>query len=197
MITLFENAEGIVTVNANGKLAKNGAEMNDINYIENHSVVCENEIIKDIIPNTSTNKIKADRTIDIRGKIVFPGMVECHTHTVFAGNRADEFRQKLSGVDYEEIAAAGGGILKTVNSVRNMSFEELLELSKEKVEYFIAQGITTLEIKSGYGLSYYDEIKLLQVIQQLNRIFPIDIISTFLGAHTYPPEYKNDHEQYI
>ncbi len=125
-----------------------------------------------------------------------PGLVECHTHLVFAGSRADEFSMRLKGISYEEIARQGGGITSTVQAVRKSSFEELINLSKPKVENFIKQGVTTLEIKSGYGLSYYDEIKLLEVINELNKIYSIDIIPTFLGAHTFPPEYVNDKEQY-
>ena len=104
---------------------------------------------------------------------------------------------RLAGATYEEIAKAGGGINSTVKSVRKSSFEDLVSVITPRIEYFISQGITVLEIKSGYGLSYYDEIKLLQVIQYLNKIFPIDIIPTFLGAHSFPPEYKNDQEKYI
>ncbi len=126
-----------------------------------------------------------------------PGLVECHTHTAFAGSRADEFRQKLSGVGYEEIAKKGGGINTTVKAVRSSSFEELVNVIKPRIENFISQGITTLEIKSGYGLNFENERKLLQVINFLNEIYPIDIIPTFLGAHTFPPEYKNDHPAYV
>lgn len=197
MKVLFSNLSQIVTVNTGGTNYKSGKEMNNLSVLENHSLVTENGIIKDILPNSSVSKVKADKVIDLKNKTILPGLVECHTHTVFAGSRADEFRMKLSGTDYETIASMGGGINKTVKSVRDSSFEELLEITKPRVEYFISQGITTLEIKSGYGLTYYDEIKLLQVINQLNSIYPITIVPTFLGAHTFPPEYKNDHEQYI
>jgi imidazolonepropionase len=123
--------------------------------------------------------------------------VECHTHTTFAGSRADEFRQKLSGVGYEEIAKKGGGINTTVQAVRSTSFEKLVNIIKPRVEHFISQGITTLEIKSGYGLNFENERKLLHVINFLNEIYPIDIVPTFLGAHTFPPEYKNDNRSYV
>jgi len=129
--------------------------------------------------------------------IVLPGLVECHTHSAFAGSRANEFLMRLSGASYEEITAQGGGILSTVNAVRTSSFDELVILLKPRIEHFISQGITVLEIKSGYGLSFYDEIKLLQVINYFKMQSPIEIIPTFLGAHAFPPEYKNDHEQYI
>ena len=133
----------------------------------------------------------------MKDKTLFPGFVECHTHTAFAGSRADEFRMKLAGVHYEEIAAKGGGILSTVKAVRESSFEDLVKIISPRIKYFISQGITTLEIKSGYGLDFENEIKLLHVINYLNEIFAIDIIPTFLGAHTFPAEFKDNHSGYI
>ncbi len=196
-ITLLKNPAQIVTVNTNGKGFLSGKEMNEVNVLENHDVVIEGKIIKDFISTNSSSKISAEKRIDLTGKVLLPGLVECHTHTIFAGSRAEEFKLKLAGVSYEEIASKGGGINKTVEAVRKSSFEELVKIVKPRIDYFISQGITTLEIKSGYGLSYYDEIKLLQVINHLNSIYPIDIVPTFLGAHTFPPEYKNEHEKYL
>ena len=124
-------------------------------------------------------------------------MIECHTHTAFAGSRANEFLQRLAGATYEEIAKSGGGIISTVKAVRESSFDELVLLLKPRIDAFIKQGVTILEIKSGYGLSFYDEIKLLQVINYFKVHSGIDIVPTFLGAHAYPPEYKNDHKSYL
>ncbi|GBD91891.1 imidazolonepropionase [bacterium BMS3Abin04] len=197
MIKLFKNASQIVSVDTEGKNVKRGLDANNLTTIENHSIVIENEILKDFIPNSKIFSLNFDEEIDIADKIILPGLVECHTHTAFTGSRANEFRMKLKGKSYEEIAEAGGGINATVKAVRNASFEELLKTIRPRIDYFISQGITTLEIKSGYGLSYYDEIKLLQVIKKLNSIYKINIVATFLGAHTYPPEYKNDHVKYI
>lgn len=197
MIKLFKNASQIVSVDTEGKNVKRGLDANNLTTIENHSIVIENEILKDFIPNSKIFSLNFDDEIDIADKIILPGLVECHTHTAFTGSRANEFRMKLKGKSYEEIAEAGGGINATVKAVRNASFEELLKTIRPRIDYFISQGITTLEIKSGYGLSYYDEIKLLQVIKKLNSIYKINIVATFLGAHTYPPEYKNDHVKYI
>jgi imidazolonepropionase len=154
-------------------------------------------MIKDIIPNYSTNKFIADEKINLNGNIILPGLIDCHTHTAFAGSRANEFKQKIEGVQYEEIAKRGGGINTTVSAVRNSSLTDLVELMKPRVQEFIAQGVTTLEIKSGYGLDFENEIKLLHAIKIINEIFPIDIVSTFLGAHTFPPEYKTDHSSYV
>ena len=197
MIKLFKNPAQIVTVNTHGKNFKSGKEMDDLDVLIDHSLLVKNGRISKLIPNSKIKNTKYDEEIDCSGKVILPGLVECHTHTAFAGSRADEFRMKLSGVDYEEIAKKGGGINSTVQAVRKSSFDELVTIVKPRIDNFISQGITTLEIKSGYGLSYSDEIKLLQVIKHLNSISPIDIVPTFLGAHTYPPEYKNDHSKYI
>lgn len=197
MIKLFYNLSQIVTCNSNSRGYKRGKDLSDIGLIENHSVVVENGLIKDIIPNYISNKFTADEKIDLSGKTILPGLIDCHTHTAFAGSRANEFKEKIAGVHYEEIAKRGGGILTTVNAVRNISLTDLVEIIKPRVQEFIAQGVTTLEIKSGYGLDFENEIKLLHAIIILNEIFPIDIVSTFLGAHTFPPEFKDNYSGYV
>ncbi len=197
MKTLLYNPASIVTVNTSGKNFKRGKELSDIGCLYEHSIIIEDDAIKDFVPTDSVDKNKFEEIIDVTGKTVLPGLVECHTHTAFAGSRADEFRQKLNGVGYEEIAKKGGGIITTVKAVRSSSFEELVSVIKPRIENFISQGITTLEIKSGYGLNFDNERKLLQVINFLNEIYSIDIVPTFLGAHTFPPEYKNDHQAYV
>ena len=197
MKTLLYNPASIVTVNTSGKNFKRGKELSDIGYLHDHSIVIEDDKILDIVTTASVAKNKFDKMIDVSQKTILPGLVECHTHTAFAGSRADEFRQKLSGIGYEEIAKKGGGINATVKAVRSASFEELVNVINPRIEHFISQGITTLEIKSGYGLNFENERKLLQVINFLNEIYPIEIVPTFLGAHTFPSEYKNDHQGYI
>ena len=197
MKTLLFNPAQIVTVNTIGKNFKRGVELSDVAVVHENSVVIEDDTIKDVVPNQSVAKNDFDQTIDLKNKVVLPGLVECHTHTAFAGSRADEFRQKLAGIGYEEIAKKGGGINTTVEAVRRVSFEEIVAIVKPRIENFISQGITTLEIKSGYGLDFENERKLLQVINFLNEIYPIDIVPTFLGAHTYPREFKENHQSYI
>jgi len=197
MKKLFTNASQIVTCNTNGKNYKRGKELSELEVLENHSIFCENGIIMDIVPNYSASKIIFDEKINLSGKVVLPGLIDCHTHTAFAGSRANEFKEKIAGVHYEEIANRGGGINTTVTAVRNSTLTDLVELMKPRIEEFIAQGVTTLEIKSGYGLDFENEIKLLHAIKIINEIFPIDIVSTFLGAHTFPLEFKDNHLGYV
>lgn len=197
MKTLFTNAAQIVTCNTNGKNLKRGKGLSEVDILENHSILVEDGIIKDILPSYSGIKVQFDNKINLYGKVILPGLIDCHTHTAFAGSRANEFREKIAGVHYEEIAKRGGGINTTVTAVRNSSLTDLVELMKPRVHEFIAQGVTTLEIKSGYGLDFENEIKLLHAIKILNEILPIDIVSTFLGAHTFPPEFKDNHSAYV
>ncbi len=197
MITIISNPAQIITVDTKGRNIKQGKSLSEINILFDHHLIIENGIIKDLIPAKSLTGLHYDEVINAGGKTVIPGLVECHTHTVFAGSRADEFNEKLKGTTYEEIARRGGGITRTVEAVRNYSFEKLVQIAGERVNNFIRQGVTTLEIKSGYGLDFENEIKILKAINYLNSIYPIHIIPTFLGAHVFPIEYKKDKKAYI
>ena len=194
---LLFNPAQILTIDTGGRNVKRGKEFSEVNVLTDHSIVIENDLISDIIPNSSVKKNSFSSSLNLSGKVILPGLVECHTHSVFTGSRADEFKQKIAGVDYETITASGGAINSTVRSVRKSSFEEMVETVEPRINYFISQGITTLEIKSGYGLDFKNEIKMLQIINYLDEIFPIDIIPTFLGAHTFPPEHNESHDKYI
>ncbi len=138
-----------------------------------------------------------DEWLDAEGMMVVPGLVDCHTHLAFAGWRADEFALRCKGVSYLEIARQGGGILRTVQDTRKATEEELLHRCKGFLREMALLGITTVEAKSGYGLTVEDELKLLRVYQQLNTQQPVAIVPTFLGAHTFPPEYQQDREGYM
>ena len=197
MKKLLFNPASIVTVNTSGKNFKRGKELSEIGCIREQSIVIEDDLIKDIISTSSVDKNNFDEVIDLSRKTILPGLIECHTHTAFAGSRADEFRQKLNGIGYEEIAKKGAGINTTVTAVRSSSFEELVNIIKPRIGHFISQGITTLEIKSGYGLNFENERKLLQVINFLDEIYQIDIVPSFLGAHTFPKEFKDNKRGYI
>ncbi len=135
--------------------------------------------------------------IDASGKIVTPGFVDSHTHPIFGDTRENEFEMRISGKSYEEIALAGGGIRSSVRSLRNTSKEELVEKVLPRLDRFLEYGTTTIEAKSGYGLTIEDEIKSLEVIEELNQRHPLDIVPTFLGAHEVPDEYRGNKNGYI
>ncbi|KKO46368.1 imidazolonepropionase [Arsukibacterium ikkense] len=134
---------------------------------------------------------------DVQGQWILPGFIDCHTHLVYAGNRANEFEMRLKGASYQEIAAAGGGIKATVAATRAASHEELFVLAKDRLNSLLAQGVTTVEIKSGYGLDLSSEQKILEVAAELNAHHPVSVQNTFLGAHALPPEYAGDADGYI
>ena len=137
------------------------------------------------------------REIDATGKVVLPGLIDSHTHLIFAGSREHEFEQRIQGLSYLEIAERGGGILSTVEATRKASFEELFILGKKRLNRMLSKGVTTIEAKSGYGLSPQDESKILKVMKALQRSHPVDIVPTFLGAHTVPKEFKDDRDRYV
>lgn len=139
----------------------------------------------------------AEEEIDADGALITPGFVDSHTHPIFSGNRANEFGMRVSGKSYEEIADRGGGIISSINGVRNASEDQLFEECLERVNFFLVHGTTTIEAKSGYGLTVEDELKSLRVIKRLNELSPLDIIPTFMGAHDFPPEFKNDKTGYV
>ena len=134
---------------------------------------------------------------DCAGALMTPGLIDCHTHLVFAGNRADEFEKRLQGARYADIAAAGGGILSTVRATRAASEVELANQSRPRLRALMAEGVTTVEIKSGYGLNLLDEEKMLRVARALGRELPLNVRTTFLGAHAVPPEYVGRNDDYL
>jgi len=137
------------------------------------------------------------KELDASGKVAMPGLIDSHTHLVFAGSRELEFEQRIRGLSYLEIAERGGGIVSTVEATRKASFEELYLLGKKRLDRMLSKGVTTIEAKSGYGLSLVDELKILKVIQALSGVHAVDIVPTFLGAHTVPVELKNDRARYV
>ncbi|MEE3661050.1 imidazolonepropionase [Brenneria sp. g21c3] len=137
------------------------------------------------------------RLHEFDGGIITPGFIDCHTHLVFGGDRSAEFEQRLNGVSYAEIAAAGGGILSTVNATREATEDQLLAQALFRLQPLLAEGVTCVEIKSGYGLSVENELKMLRVIRRLGAMLPVEVKSTCLAAHAVPPEFNGDADEYI
>lgn len=140
---------------------------------------------------------QADYVFDLKGKTVLPGFIDAHTHPIFWKTREDEFIMRIQGKTYEEIAAAGGGIRNSVRKFRQAGKEEIKEVSRQRIKPFLEFGVTTIEAKSGYGLSTKDEVKALEIINELNAEQPLDLIPTFLGAHEVPDEYQNNRQAYV
>ncbi|TAK73514.1 MAG: imidazolonepropionase [Gammaproteobacteria bacterium] len=142
-------------------------------------------------------EVLAKQVHDVAGRCITPGLIDCHTHIVYASHRAHEFERRLQGVSYEEIARQGGGIQSTVRATRQASEEELFQQSRKRVQQLMQSGVTTLEIKSGYGLDWPTELKMLRVAKRIEASLPVTIYKTFLGAHTLPPEYANQPDEYV
>lgn len=200
MTILFKNISSLVTVNNNGKLFKVGSEMKDVGEIRNGAIIVTDKIewvgkTEDIALEIENFTI--EKEIDLTGKTLLPGLVDSHTHIVFGGNRSAEFGKRLRGATYEEIAKAGGGIQTTVNATRNASLEELVENGSKLAMSAAKYGTTSIEIKSGYSLNTEGEIKQLEAIQEISKRVPLRVTPTFMGAHDFPIEYKNNHSAYI
>lgn len=194
---IIHNAKQLVTGASKGK-AKKGAAMQDTGLIENGAVAVKNgEIIEAGESEKILEKFSANKIIDAGKKVVMPGFVECHTHFVFAGNRLDEFELKIKGADYLEILEAGGGILSTVRQTREASLNDLVEQSRSRLDKLLNLGVTTCEVKTGYGLNTETELKMLGAIFKLDQTHHVDLVPTLLAAHAVPPEYKGKAGKYI
>lgn len=163
--------------------------------IKDASIAIKNGIITEIAEHA--NKIMAAKVIDAKGHLITPGLIDCHTHIIFAGNRADEFEMRLNGATYAKIAEHGGGILSTVKATRQASLVELTKLGQKRAASMHKLGTTTIEIKSGYGLDLDNEVKMLKAAQTIGSNLPVDIVTTFLGAHATPPEFAHNKDAYI
>lgn len=173
---------------------------NSIDYgtLEQASIVVESGKISWIgTMGDLSESLDTAHVIDCKGKWLTPGLIDCHTHIVYGGNRANEFEMRLQGKSYEEIANAGGGIVSTVKATRQSTEEELYHSASKRLAALQAQGVTTVEIKSGYGLDSENEIKMLNVAKKLGENFPVNVQKTFLGAHALPTEYQGRADEYI
>ncbi len=174
--------------------ARTGAELRELAIIRNGAMLVHDGRIERVGPRSEIAIDKDAEVIDASGRVVMPGFVDAHTHPVFAGNRAGEFEQRAAGATYQEIAAAGGGIRSTVRATRAASEAEIVAAASRYAGWFLRNGTTTIEAKSGYGLSVEDELKLLRAIA---RIGPVRAVPTFLGAHEIPDEYRGRREEYV
>jgi imidazolonepropionase len=165
--------------------------------IEHAAIVTSGALVQWIGPQADLIESDFDSVIDLNGAWVTPGLIDCHTHTVFGGNRSGEFEQRLQGVSYAEIAAAGGGIASTVRATRAASEDELYASAERRLRHLLKDGVTTVEMKSGYGLDLANERKLLRVIRRLGNTLPVTVRSTCLAAHALPPEYADRSDDYI
>ncbi|MDH0733953.1 imidazolonepropionase [Pseudomonas sichuanensis] len=165
--------------------------------IEDAAIVTHDGLIEWIGPRGELPPVAAERTVDLGNAWVTPGLIDCHSHAVFGGNRSGEFEQRLQGVSYAEIAAQGGGIASTVRATRAASEDELFASARQRVLALMRDGVTTLEIKSGYGLDLANERKMLRVARRLGEALPLTVRSTCLAAHALPPEYAGRADDYI
>ncbi len=202
MVRLFKNISSLVQISNSKELYKSGLQMNDICEVQNGAVLFDEKILwvgqtSDIDNYLKNNSIKIDEIKDLQGKTLMPGFTDPHTHIIFGGDRSNEFAMRLAGATYQEIASTGGGIVSTVYATRKSSIDELLGNASKLINNSIHFGTIAFEIKSGYGLDTENEIKMLQVIQKLKEKYPVNISSTFLGAHDFPPEYQNNRDDYV
>ncbi|MFT6282092.1 MAG: imidazolonepropionase [Salibacteraceae bacterium] len=197
---LIKNIKGLVQYGENLPSVRKGKEMKELPILENAFLALEDGVIVAYGLMSDWGGIDDWRdleVIDADGKYVLPAFCDSHTHTVFAKPREEEFVDRINGLSYEEIAIKGGGILNSARRLAEMSEDELFDQALERVERLMSYGTGALEIKSGYGLSVEAEIKMLRVIKRLKAECSIEIKATFLGAHAFPPEYKENHRGYI
>ena len=195
---LITNCKQLVTLSGPSR-PRVGPELRELSIIKDAAMLISDGRIDSV---GSRQEIESTidsnaQVVDVGSRIVLPGFVDAHTHPVFAGIRADEFEERASGVTYQEIAARGGGIQSTVNQTRAASLDDLITRAKRYAQWFLRGGTTTVEAKSGYGLSLEDELKMLRAIKALGEQTPLRYVPTFLGAHTFPVEYRSRREAYI
>lgn len=194
---LLVHAGRLVTL-AGGAHARTGAEMSELAIVPDGAVAVQKGRIVDVGPTPAIAKSYRGRTtLDAKGALVTPGLVDAHTHLLFAGTREREFEMRIRGASYMEIAQAGGGILSTVDKVRAASKEELVREARPRLRRMLEYGTTTAEVKSGYGLTIADEVKMLEAIRDLSRREAVELIPTFMGAHEVPREFRGKRDDYV
>ena len=193
------NCSQLVTLAGSAKGTRTGAAMSELSIIADGAMLVSGARVERVGARQEIEPLinAGCEVIDAGGRVVMPGFVDAHAHPVFAGTRADEYEQRARGATYQEIAARGGGIRSTVRRTRAATFEELVLASKRYGRWFLRGGTTTVEAKSGYGLTVEDELKILRAIKQLNDETPLRYVPTFLGAHDIPEEYRERREGYV
>ncbi|MCF6149970.1 MAG: imidazolonepropionase [Candidatus Kuenenia sp.] len=197
---IIYNIGQLLTIRGTTQKPKVLRQMDDLGIIEDGAVAVKDGKfihVSNTIEIRKRYEFGAIKTFDASGKAAMPGFVDCHTHSLFGGNRAAEFVERIQGATYLEILRKGGGILSTVNNTRKLSTEELTEITQKHLDSMLLHGTTTVEIKSGYGLDLMNEIKILKSIRELQKTHCLDIVPTFLGAHAIPVEYKHDPDAYV
>ncbi|SDR96312.1 imidazolonepropionase [Gramella sp. MAR_2010_147] len=197
MSLLLTNIKELLQVREQNILKVSGSEMKELPTIKNAWLLIKNDKIVDFGTMESIPKINADETIDATGKIVLPTWCDSHTHIVYAGNREQEFADRINGLSYEEIANRGGGILNSAKTLQETPEDEVYEQSAKRLEEVMKLGTGAVEIKSGYGLTEEAELKILRVIRKLKENYNLPVKSTFLGAHAIPKNYKHDPDAYM
>jgi imidazolonepropionase len=197
MTTLITHIKELLQVRETSVSKVSGAEMAILPTIKNAFLILKDNLIEDFGMMENLPQIKADKIIDATGQIILPSWCDSHTHIVYAGNREQEFVDRINGFTYEEIANRGGGILNSAKKLNETSEEEIYEQSKVRLEEVMHLGTGAVEIKSGYGLTIEGELKMLRVIKKLAENYPISIKATFLGAHAFPLHYKDNKAGYI
>ena len=195
---LIVNAEELLTLADGGQKPRTGKQMRELGIVRDGAIaIREGRILAVGKTQEVAKAFKAEYVISAEGKLVLPGFVDPYTHLVFAGSLEDDFQMRVEGASRMELLASGGGTLKIVKETRRARIEKLVNLGLERLDSMLAHGTTTIEAKSGYGLSTVDELKILEATRRLNRLHSVNVVSTFMGANAVPPEYNGNSEDYV